>query len=122
MTREERTAHIDLTTPCIFPKNPSNKKYRKALIDYTDMNPGRWWFACHACENDSHNGMCANPLHLYWGTSCENSMDIPPEKRKRPGNGCQPKSAETRAKMAEARKAYWERKRNGAKISPDAVP
>jgi hypothetical protein len=77
MTREERMAHVDLSTPCQCDRR--RQYYRQALIEFSEINPGRKWLVCHLCEHDSMSDkQCHNPLHLYWGTKSENSQDVCP--------------------------------------------
>jgi len=88
MTREQRTAHIDLNDNCIFSNSENSRGQRKAakrkLSNYFDIvtrkmsNTG--WEVCHLCQNNSnvprHGGsVCINPLHMYWGTKSENTQD-----------------------------------------------
>jgi hypothetical protein len=74
-SREERTDHIDLSTPChIYGKERRPHIYRQSLSEYlnTDLPQGNHIHACHACNNK----LCNNPEHLYWGTPEENRKDL----------------------------------------------
>ena len=111
--REERTAHIDLTTPCEL-----GKAWRKStFLDFHNLEDDvpHWKKArverCHLCENHSTNGNCTNPLHVYIGTVRENKMDQPLEVLVESGRrlGTMKRTEETKQKMsrsAKARKDY----------------
>lgn len=82
----ERQMHLKLTTPCVF-RNVKHRQECRGILAYVldttlpDKNIAR---ICHAC----HVGECCNPLHLYWGTSSENCLDMhaaDPTLRKRIG-------------------------------------
>ena len=93
-TRCERTAHIDLSSPCDLSRYQHRRRgkwARKALLeclgvedDLKDWRGGRIEI-CHLCEHDTNNGLCLNPLHLYIGNRQENRMDTPSELRKKGG-------------------------------------
>jgi len=75
LSREDRTDHIDLDTPCqIYGTRRRSDIYRQSLSEYlnTDLPQGNHIHACHACNN----GLCKNPQHLYWGTPEENRKDL----------------------------------------------
>lgn len=71
-SREVRTEHLDLRTPCIE-RGGNSTNHRGVLAEYlnTDFPKGSGIDLCHAC----HNGNCSNPKHLYWGTRKENVAD-----------------------------------------------
>ncbi len=136
-TKQERTAHIDLSQKCIESKNRTSKT-KKILSEFLDTNipSGYKIILCHACNNEK----CLNPKHLYWGTQYENIVDDGkiygtwenPSKRtidkygeetakklwasgdKSAGgkaNSGIVKSEEHKKKIAEAIKKYWENKK-----------
>ncbi len=91
-SRDERTVHVDLSTPCVLDEKvgstTQSKRGREALLkrlgvedDVVDWRSERVCCA-HLCEHDSQRGWCTNPLHLYLGTPSENSFDLPEEVRK----------------------------------------
>jgi|13_taG_2_1085334.scaffolds.fasta_scaffold90079_2 ribosomal protein L37AE/L43A len=103
LSKQQRQAHIDLTSPCIpavYTRNTVNNKKgvfsdkrhgsvqsKKKLIEYHQIEnfKGRNVHTCHKCLNDSTspNGfVCLNPLHLYFGSPKENSFDISCSDRK----------------------------------------
>jgi hypothetical protein len=109
MSREERTAHVDLMSPCQIDK--SKHHYRNALIDFTGIKPDRTWLACHLCQNDSQSDKpCRNPLHIYWGTKTENLTDVCPITGLTPGQKIKAKTQgitvldKTRQKMSAVQK------------------
>lgn len=71
-SREVRTAHLDLSEPCIE-RGGNSTNHRGVLAQFlnTDFPKGVGVDLCHAC----HNGECSNPRHLYWGTRKENVQD-----------------------------------------------
>lgn len=76
-TREERTAHIDLSTPC-DPRGSVPKSKTVEFHELIDDCPN--WVEAkvsrnHLCEHGSTNGWCSNPLHYYIGTAQENAHD-----------------------------------------------
>lgn len=88
LPREERTAHIDLSTPCECEgrqhlKRQGNGKIFKKLcenlgVENDVVNRGTARIdTCHLCS-EKH---CQNPLHAYIGTAKENRNDIPQEQR-----------------------------------------
>ncbi len=87
LSREERTAHIDLSTPC----QPDGSWHRNkhVLLDFHELeNDYDNWMTsrvhrCHLCECGSRKGNCNNPQHFYFGTASENHLDTDPEWRKR---------------------------------------
>lgn len=94
-SREERTAHVNLSTSCVLDetvaRTTQGRRGRKALLkllglenDVPDWKTGRVQ-CCHVCKHDSQNGWCSNPLHLYVGTPSENQLDLPEELRKEKG-------------------------------------
>lgn len=78
-TREERRAHLNLSTPCEL--NVSALSYRGRLLALLGLNDDvpkcfrHQVHTCHACCNDSGKGSCGNPQHLYFGTAKENLFD-----------------------------------------------
>lgn len=95
LSREERTRHVDLSSPCEVDERVTvsgrRKRGRKALLkklglenDVVNWREGGVC-VCHLCEQHSKNGWCANTNHLYLGTSSENRRDVPEEVRKKGG-------------------------------------
>ena len=82
-SRDKRTTHIDLATPCEGHEErmgkQSNKELFKALcllhgIDNDILNRAKANIhVCHLCS-EKH---CQNPRHAYLGTHSENWMDVP---------------------------------------------
>lgn len=89
-SREERTAHIDLTTECVLGGDGHRKKH--ILLDYLQLtnDVDNWTRArihrCHMCEHGRRNGWCVNPQHFYFGTASENQLDLPKEFRVKRGS------------------------------------
>ncbi len=91
LSRGERTAHIDLSTPCDLPvtkETSSKSRCRRNLMSYLGVEKDVKNLAkakihtCHLCDNNSVSGsVCVNPRHVYLGTSMENHLDKPPESR-----------------------------------------
>lgn len=86
-SREERTSHVDLNTPCNLDQK-GRLKGKQALLsllgledDVENWTQGKVHL-CHLCDHHSKNGWCSNPLHLYVGTASENSLDVPEDVRK----------------------------------------
>lgn len=70
--REERRSHLRLSEACI--EIGGNSTAFKGLLAHflrTTIAKRRTIYLCHAC----HNPKCSNPLHLYWGTPIDNSID-----------------------------------------------
>jgi hypothetical protein len=133
--KAERQTHLKLDEPCI--ERGAGSYYFKGLLAHildTTIPTGKKIHLCHACNN----GACSNPSHLYWGTSQENRVDqvnnggktiwertvekygleTAREMQARntaskagKGNTGKTKSAEHKAKIAEAIKAKWEEKK-----------
>lgn len=90
LSKEERTAHIDLSTEC----EPCGSGHRKKhiLLDYLQLTNDveNWTTArihrCHLCEHGRRNGWCINPRHFYFGTASENQLDLPKEFRQHRGS------------------------------------
>ena len=97
LSKQQRQAHIDLTSPCIPARSLDNARYLKQatamsyakneLLDTYNiaMFNKRTIHTCHLCKNNSqaHNGfICINPKHLYFGTVSENQLDKPESIRK----------------------------------------
>ena len=110
-SREERTAHIDLTTPCdtSMSQKPGKEHFFSVFGFVNDID--NWKKAkvefCHLCECHSRNGWCVNPMHLYIGTTQENKMDQPLEVLVESGRllGKRERTAETRDKMSKSASA-----------------
>lgn len=71
-TKEERQAHLDLSTPCVY--RGTNSTECRGLLAHalnTTVPRGIGIHCCHAC----HDGRCSNWRHLYWGTAAENHAD-----------------------------------------------
>lgn len=90
-SRDERTSHVNLSTPCVVDEEaPSSNKRaqgKRALLEKLSLEDDveNWVkgkvHVCHLCERHSANGWCSNPLHLYLGTPRENKLDTPQEVR-----------------------------------------
>ena len=65
-----RTKHLNLESKCMD-RGGNSTVHRGVLAQYLDTNIPKGVDLCHAC----HNGLCSNPLHLYWGTRKENVAD-----------------------------------------------
>lgn len=86
--RETRTAHIDISTPCMFHTNKdgsicgngTQKKYAKENLEKMvgfKKPHGAKWHVAHLCENSSTaKHTCCNPEHIYFATPKENHNDI----------------------------------------------
>ena len=137
LPKAERQAHLKLEESCI--ERGAGSFYFKGLLAHvldTTVPTGHKIHLCHAC----HNGACSNTNHLYWGTAQENRLDQKlngdttiwermvekyglEEARKMQAKGNKSaggkantgksKSAEHKAKIAEAIRAKWEAKKNG---------
>lgn len=76
LAREIRRSHLDLISPCIEIGGKGSTEYRGLLAHYlkttipTKIKPKI--MICHAC----HNPKCSNPVHLYWGTTVDNRIDM----------------------------------------------
>lgn len=71
---EERKKHLDLATPCldIGASSGGNRALLAMHLNTSCESLGmKTGFLCHAC----HNAKCSNVLHLYWGSSRENTQD-----------------------------------------------
>ena len=89
LTWEERTAHINLSTPCqlldITKPACRERAFSKLLEmlelenDVEDRRKGP--YCLHHCEHDSSHGWCINPLHISFGSASENSFMRPLEDR-----------------------------------------
>ena len=87
-TREERTAHIDLTTECelgtLVKRTRGGNDRLYGLIGVED-DIENWTSArihiCHLCDCGRRKGECGNPRHIYIGTASENQLDLSPEFR-----------------------------------------
>lgn len=87
LSREERSAHIDLTTPCdLSRKRGISKKMMLAFFelenDIENWITGRI-HRCHLCECGRGRGECSNPRHIYYGTPSENTLDLTADFRER---------------------------------------
>jgi len=93
LPRNQRQSHLDLSTPC-SPKGGRGKgamRARESLLNHIGVvNDVEDWKRariqmCHACEHNSTNGWCKNPLHISIGTAKENISDIPHEVKRKSG-------------------------------------
>lgn len=103
LSYDERTQHVDLSTPCVLEgrHRSSHARFQLLLlfelvndVEYWSLKPGVQ--LCHHCEHDSSNGWCTNPLHLHLGTTQENYLMRPLEQRMEQAR----LGAETRAKKS----------------------
>lgn len=69
-TKDARTAHLDMSEPCIE-RGGNSTVHRGVLAQYLGTNIPNKIDLCHNCGN----GNCSNPKHLYWGTRKENIED-----------------------------------------------
>ena len=135
LPKAQRQQHLKLDEACI--ERGAGSYYFKGLLAHlldTTVPTGHKIHLCHAC----HNAQCGNPNHLYWGTAQENRLDQVENGGKTiwdrtvekhglakakllnsrngntnaTGNKGQAKSAEHKAKIAEAIKAKWEEKKS----------
>jgi len=101
-SREERTAHIDLSTPCEFDAPVRNKHILLNHLSIDDDCPN-WTEAkihrCHLCSCGRRKGGCVNPKHFYFGTASENQLDTNPEWRKQRSRKCGTASKGTHPKL-----------------------
>ena len=89
-TRDERRAHLELSTDCDLPEWSNGRTKRRVLQTLLDLlgltndleSRSKTGMVLHACECDSTHGSCTNPLHLYFGTFTENMQDKPEEDRR----------------------------------------
>jgi len=78
LSLDERTQHIDISTPCDLTSRNRKWKSRKHLLELLSLEEDtKDWgkegiCLCHHCDHDSGNGWCGNPLHLHIGTWKEN--------------------------------------------------
>ena len=124
LSREERTAHIDLTSPCTCKSRTywtRHPQWEFFGIEDDVPHPHRGKIIrAHLCENHTNCGgkVCHNPLHFYIGTQVENLYDIDPELRKNGGYACKgvkhskPKSAEHRRKLSIAQSKHQQKLRD----------
>jgi hypothetical protein len=92
LPREERTVHIDLSTPCVVDESVGvltrKRRGREALAKKLGLKyDSQTWLSAkvhcaHLCEHHSVNGWCENPEHIYLATALENHHDKPVEIRK----------------------------------------
>lgn len=85
-SKEERTRHIDESSPCVMARSNWGNQRGKALkalselVKVTNDVSNRYKagiFLCHTCEHNSGSDKpCVNPLHLYFGTPAENTADM----------------------------------------------
>ena len=106
-TRDQRTAHIDLESPCDIAPGTRGAPIRQILSDYLGLDNAKSFYVrtSHLCENHSCSGhVCVNPLHLYFGSPSEDAYDRPFERRTRTF------SKEHQQKSSKAgNKARWDR-------------
>jgi hypothetical protein len=87
LSLEERTKHVDLTSPCDTTTRGRKFRAKFELLRRFELVNDVWDWSksavhlCHHCENDSSNGWCGNPLHLHVGTCKENYHMRPEEQR-----------------------------------------
>lgn len=85
LSREERTRHIDLSSPCEAQEGSIGGRSAialKALLEHHGLTndignrtTAKGGHICHLCEHGSTNGFCVNPEHIYFGTAAENRQD-----------------------------------------------
>ena len=100
-SREDRTQHIDLSTPCqdaYAKKSGCRHKIGQPItcnrhaMSYAQDNlkdllslsgkTNRWIQTCHLCNSNTKHGLkCVNPEHLYFGSAKENYYDKSKESR-----------------------------------------
>jgi hypothetical protein len=65
-TLAQRRDHCDLQQPCHLRGNNRRTRIRRLLkylrLDKTNIIG---MHCLHLCDNDTHNGGCSNPQHLY---------------------------------------------------------
>lgn len=103
LSYDERTQHVDLSTPCVLTgTRRSNHARFQLLLRFELVNDVEHWSRkpgvclCHHCEHDSANGWCTNPLHLHLGTTQENYLMRPLDQRLEQAR----RGADTRAKLS----------------------
>ncbi len=96
--QDERMAHIDLATPCDLSCKSHEARRKVDQWHGLENDIANWKEAriqcCHLCKHHSRNGWCANPLHVYIGTTSENHLDMEQEVRSRMAAAAGKKSAE----------------------------
>ena len=88
---EERTCHIDLSSPCHLDSTVCWRTNNLRLFDnllsllqlVNDSSNRKTdnINVLHHCSNDTLNGCCTNPKHCSFGTHKENTFMITPEDR-----------------------------------------
>lgn len=75
-TREERRAHLQLSTPCIKIGGYDSREYRGLLAHFLKTTiPTKTVKKISLCHGCNEHG-CSNVLHLYWGSSVDNTQDM----------------------------------------------
>ena len=71
LPKSNRQLHLNLNDPCLE-RGGSSTHHRGVLAQYLDSDiPGHKILLAHACNNPK----CSNPLHLYWATHYENTVE-----------------------------------------------
>lgn len=123
LPKENRTGHIDLSSPCIRGRYQREwKEQKQVFLDFLGVtNDIELWrgkvHRCHLCDchTKSDGWPCINPSHIYIGLPKENSWDRPLDKRQAGGHSLKgkktgPKSEEHRKSIslsAKRREEKW---------------
>ena len=95
LSRKQRRAHLDLTTPCEFDGKSNTTRQRRGLrrlLDHLSLTDD--WVGpkqkscvmCHVCDHGSNKEWCNNPRHIYFGRKWEDhALDKTPAARRRAG-------------------------------------
>lgn len=90
LSREERTAHADLSSPCDPFHRQCRRRTRKVLLAFFGLidDKPKGVACCHLCDcNSVSETPCLNPLHLYFGTVSENTLDMGEKLTKKASKG-----------------------------------
>lgn len=72
IAKSERQRHLDLNPPCLE-RGGNSTNHRGVLAQFlnTEISGEAKVVLAHACNN----GKCSNPLHLYWASFRENTVE-----------------------------------------------